>query len=216
MRELMHSSASRLPLAWGGFTRNRKGTAAIEFALLATPLLTIFIGMAEYAHAVDNWRKLTSLARTVSDLTSQGDTDPKISKGLMDDILLSSSAVMRPFDASNVEIVVSALGADPAKYGLKPLVCSSVANAKATKRSPGTAADLAVPDGLRKAGARYVLTEASMDYRPMLGSTLVKLFGNENGTIRLSVSQPWPARGGQKYGSNTYTEIVLPGGTECR
>lgn len=216
MRELMHPVRRSLARLCDRFARSGSGTAAVEFALLTLPLLTILVGTAEYAHAIDNWRKLTSLARTVSDLTSQGDTGSEISNGLMSDILLASTAVLRPFDASDVEIVVSALGADPTKYGLNPLVCSSVANAKAIKRDLGAAADLTVPAGLQKPGARYVLTEATMTYRPMIGGALVKLFGNADGTIRLSVSQPWPARGGQKYGSNGYTEVILPGGTECR
>ena len=129
---------------------------------------------------------------------------------MMSDILASSTAVMRPLDPSTTKIVVSAMGVMLSGATLIPKVCSSVANAGATKRSIGTATDLTVPPGFQTAGVRYVLTEVSLAYRPMLGTALVKLFGNSAGTINFKVSIPWPTRGGAKVAPNTYTEVVLP------
>lgn len=197
-------------------TRRCSGSAITEFALILPVLLLIFAGVTEYAHAIDHWRKLTLLARTVSDLTAQGDAQNPIGSPLMDDILASSNAVLRPFDSSGARIVVSAMGVDLTKLNLIPKVCSSIAGANATARGLGAANDLTVPVGFQATGVRYVLTEASMDYRPVLGSALVKLFGNPQGTFTFKVSMPWPARGGKKYGANAYTEVVLPGGAECK
>lgn len=194
----------------------RSGSAMTEFALILPVLLLVFAGVSEYAHAIDNWRKLTLLARTVSDLTAQGDTQNPIGSGLMADIFASSNAVLRPFDSSGVKIVVSAMGVDLTKLNLIPKVCSSTASANATARGLGAASDLTVPAGFQTTGVRYILTEANMDYRPLLGSALVKLLGNANGTFSFKVSMPWPARVGKKYGANTYTEVVLPGGEECK
>lgn len=197
-------------------TRRCSGSAITEFALILPVLLLIFAGVTEYAHAIDHWRKLTLLARTVSDLTAQGDVQNPIGSPLMDDILASSNAVLRPFDSAGARIVVSALGVDLTKLNLIPKVCSSIAGANATARGLGAANDLTVPVGFQTTGVRYVLTEASMDYRPVLGSALVKLLGNSQGTFTFKVSMPWPARGGKKYGANPYTEVVLPGGAECK
>ncbi|GJD77417.1 TadE/TadG family type IV pilus assembly protein [Methylobacterium gregans] len=197
-------------------TRRCSGSAITEFALILPVLLLIFAGVTEYAHAIDHWRKLTLLARTVSDLTAQGDVQNPIGSPLMDDILASSNAVLRPFDSAGARIVVSALGVDLTKLNLIPKVCSSIAGANATARGLGAANDLTVPVGFQTTGVRYILTEASMDYRPVLGSALVKLLGNSQGTFTFKVSMPWPARGGKKYGANPYTEVVLPGGAECK
>lgn len=216
MRDLMPIRGSWVPsrirarITRLRFRTAQAGVAAVEFAMVLPILLTIFVGMSEYAHAIDTWRKLTLLARTVSDLTSQGDTQNPISAALMGDILASSTAVMRPLDASTTKIVVSAMGVKASGATLIPTVCSSVANGVATKRVVGLAADLTVPPGFQVAGMRYVLTEVSMAYRPMLGGALVKLFGNSAGTINLSASIPWPTRGGTKVPPNTYTEVVLP------
>jgi Flp pilus assembly protein TadG len=190
--------------------RDRRGSAIVEFAVILPALLAIWAAMTEVSHAVDEWRKLTQLARTVADLTAQGDSQNPISSTLMSDILASASAVMRPFDSSKVKIVVSAMGVDLKNLNLVPLVCSSVANANGAARNPGAATGLTVPPGYQTTGMRYVLAEVSITYTPMIGSALVKLAKGVGNTITFSSSAPWPTRGGQTYGNNTYTEVVLP------
>ena len=190
--------------------RDRRGSAVVEFAVILPLLLAIWAGMTEMAHAIDEWRKLTLLARTVADLTGQGDIQNPISATVMNDILASATAVMRPFDVSNVKVVVSAMG-----VGVKtssttiPTVCSSIANANAVARSAGPASDLTVPAGYQTSGMRYILAEVSIGYTPMVGSALVKLAKGVGNTITFSSSVPWLTRGGKTYGTNTYTEVVL-------
>jgi Flp pilus assembly protein TadG len=202
---------TRLARRAAGLRRDRRGSAVVEFAVILPLLLAIWAGMTEMAHAIDEWRKLTLLARTVADLTGQGDAQNPISATVMNDILASATAVMRPFDASNVKVVVSAMG-----VGVKtssttiPTVCSSIANANAVARSAGPASDLTVPAGYQTSGMRYVLAEVSIGYTPMVGSALVKLAKGVGNKITFSSSVPWPTRGGKAYGTNTYTEVVVP------
>lgn len=47
--------------------RDRRASALVEFAVILPVLLSIWAGMTEIAHAIDEWRKLTLLARTVAD-----------------------------------------------------------------------------------------------------------------------------------------------------
>ena len=166
--------------------------------------------MTELAHAIDEWRKLTLLARTVADLTAQGDAQNPISTTVMNDIIASATLVMRPFDTSKVKVVVSAIGVSLNGTVATATVCSSTANANATARVTGAANDLTVPAGYRTAGMRYVLAEVSVSYTPMIGSALVKLAKGVGSTITFASSVPWPTRGGKAYGTNTYTEVVVP------
>lgn len=192
------------------FRRDRRASAIVEFAVVLPVLLTLWAGMSEMAHVIDNWRKLTLMARTVADLTAQGQVQNPIAASMMTDIFASAIKVMRPFNASNVKIVVSAMGVDLQNLNLVPRVCSSLANANATARNIGAAADLTVPPGYQTTGMRYILAEVSVVYTPMIGSALVKLVKGMNNQITLSASIPWPARGGEVYPSNTYTEVILP------
>lgn len=190
--------------------RDRRASATVEFAVILPVLLAIWAGMTELAHAIDEWRKLTLLARTVADLTGQGDATNPISTTLMNDIIASATTVMRPFDTSKVKIVVSAMGVGLKNATVIPTVCSSIANANAVARATGPASDLTVPPGYQTAGMRYVLAEVSIGYTPMIGSALVKLAQGVSNTITFSSNVPWPTRGGKTYGTNTYTEVVVP------
>ena len=51
--------------------RDRKGLAAIEFAMLVPIMLVMFFGVVELSSGVAVDRKVTLVARTLSDLTSQ-------------------------------------------------------------------------------------------------------------------------------------------------
>jgi len=192
------------------FLRDRRGTATLEFALLLPLMLALLAGMSEFSRAFDNWRKLTLLARTVADLVSQGDAQNPFSASAMADILAVAPRVLRPFDASGVQIAVSALGVDTTKLQNGPQVCSAAASGT-TARALGPAKDLAVPPGYQTQGMRYVLVEVKGTYAPMIGGALVKLVSGVSSEITLSASVPWPVRGGQTYGTNTFTEVILPG-----
>lgn len=190
--------------------RERRATAATEFAIILPVLLAMWAGMTELARGIDEWRKLTLLARTLADLTGQGDTQNPIGTTLMNDIIASSSAVLRPFDTSQLKIVVSAMGVGVNGATLIPYVCSSIANANATARNTGLASGLTVPPGYQTTGMRYILAEVSIAYTPMIGGAFTQLVSGAGRPIVLSSSAPWPTRGGKTYGSNTYTEVVLP------
>jgi Flp pilus assembly protein TadG len=214
---LRPSPHSGIQIASSCFRIDQSAVSAVEFALILPVMLTLWAGMAEMAHAIDNWRKVTLLSRTVADLTSQGDPSgtATIQSATMSDILAASSAVMRPFNSANVKIVVSAMEVNLATSPLNPKVCSSVANATGTARTTGIASDLTIPLGFQTTGERYVMAEVSMPYTPMIGGSLVKLVGGINGSITLKASFPWPTRGGQAYNGNAYSEVILPNGVQC-
>ena len=210
-----HPVAGRL--ADRTFARNQAGASAVEFALLLPIMLTVWVGMAELAHAVDNWRKVTLLARTVADLNSQGDTSDPISAASESDILGASAAVLRPFVGTNAKIVVSALGVDTLTSLVRPRVCSSAStDNNAYARKTGIASDLTIPAGFNVNGNRYVLAEVTMPYTPMLGSALVRLINGISGSISLQSSFAWPVRNGVVHNSPTATpEVTMPSGAPC-
>lgn len=195
--------------------RDRDGVSAIEFSLILPLLLAMLFGTVELGHGYENSRKVMQLARTVADLTSQGDTSTPIRSVTMNDIMASSGLILRPFDGTKAKIVVSALGVDVLTPTGRPRVCSSVANASATVRPVGLATDLTIPAGFQLPGMRYLLVETKMDYTPIFASGLIRLFGGFDNLFRFNAVVPWPVRGGKTYGLNTYNEVVLPNGSAC-
>src|SRR5260370_2301338 len=64
------------------FRRDRSGLAALEFAIIAPVMLVMFLGTVEFSSGIAVNRKVTLIARTLSDLTSrasvQAVTDPSL------------------------------------------------------------------------------------------------------------------------------------------
>ena len=202
------------PASSSVFGSDARGVSAIEFALVLPILLTISLGISEFARAIDHYRKVTLLARTVADLTAQGDAATPMATATMTDILASAKLVLTPYASGSASIVVSALGVYADGGGQRPKVCSSYATSNGTARGLGTAADLTVPDGFQIGGMRYVLAEVSVPYAPLLGSNLIRFVGGANNQFTFKANVPWPVRGGQP-AKSTYNEVVMPGGKAC-
>ncbi len=86
------------------FRADRRGTSAIEFALILPVLLTIYIAGVEISNAIAIDRKVTVTARTVTDLVSRAST---ISSADMTDILTGSAAVIAPYVPNGLSFTVS-------------------------------------------------------------------------------------------------------------
>ncbi len=205
-------SHARPPRFRSGFSRDTGGISAVEFALVLPFMLALFVGGSELSRAIDNARKVTLLARTVVDLTSQGDTTNPIRSATMQDILSSAALVLAPYNSGSAGIIVSAIGVYPAAPA-RAYVCSSTALNATARTARAAATDIAVPTGFQTGGMRYILAEVTMPYQPMLGSAVLKFFSGSAGfTFRAAL--PWPVRAGTTYNS-TYAEILLPGGEQC-
>ena len=192
---------------------DRSGASAIEFALLLPVMLALLFGVTEFGRAIDHYRKVTLLARAVADLTSQGDTQTPMAAATMSDILASAKLVLTPYPNAAAKIVVSALGVAADGAG-QPQVCSSYATSNGTARSVGPASDLKVPEGFQLAGMRYVLSEVSVPYPALFGSSVMRFVGGANNQFTFKAAVPWPVRGGQA-AKSTYNEVVLPSGKAC-
>ena len=122
-------------------------------------------------------------------------------------ITSAAAVILGPFGASNVKIVINAMGVEQIAGTLYGGVCSSwPPNAHAPLTLNGTNGLPATPAVYQFDGARYILAEVSMPYTPLVGSKLyTALFGARGLTFSRQI--PWAQR--------TSGEIVMPGGTAC-
>lgn len=84
----------------------RSGMAAVEFALVAPFMITLFFGLVEVCNILDAQQKVTSVASTAADLTGQATT---VKTTDIADIFAASSAIMTPFSNANTTIVLSSV-----------------------------------------------------------------------------------------------------------
>jgi len=90
---------------------DRRGVSAVEFALIAPLLITLYIGIVQVTLGLSADRKLTAAASTVADLVAQSES---INGGGLADIFAAGDAVLQPYPSDGLSIRVTSLRADSA------------------------------------------------------------------------------------------------------
>jgi len=92
------------------FLTDCSGVGAVEFAFIAPLMLVMFFGTVEFAQGVGANRKVTIMARTLSDLTSQNTT---VTSTQLNNFFAAATAIMTPYSATPVQSTISELYIDP-------------------------------------------------------------------------------------------------------
>lgn len=145
------------------FARDRRGVSAVEFALVAPVMITLYFGCVEVSDGIAADRKVTLVAATVANLASEVST---ISATDMTNILAASTSVMAPYSAASLKITVSCLSIDATKK----------VTVKWTQvQNGGTGAAITVPDALKTAKTypiQLVYSQVAYTYTPAVGYTI--------------------------------------------
>lgn len=157
-----NARALRLRLsAWRLLRRDRRGLAAIEFALVFPMMVGMYMGVAEIGQVLSLDRKITNITAATSDLVGQ---EKIIDDDKMADIFTAATSMIVPFDELPISIVVSSIVADP-DDGDTTVDWSDARNG--TPRAAGQAIE--VPDGLIGPGETVIYTEVSYQYDSVVG-----------------------------------------------
>ncbi|MBJ6121124.1 TadE/TadG family type IV pilus assembly protein [Sphingomonas mollis] len=141
--------------------RDRRGMALVEFAILLPVLLTLFLGGFQLAQASACKRRVTIVARALSDLVSQYDT---ITPAEVGTILNATAQIMAPFDIDDGNSRVSIIAVDSSKNA--KVVWSEAKNT--TELSKGSTFS-SLPAAMKIANTYYVYSEVNFTYSPMGG-----------------------------------------------
>ena len=108
--KLFHNSPKKTGL--NGFTRlirrlkgNEEGVAALEFAMIAPIMITLYMGSVELHHALSADRRVTDLAGATADLVAQSSDI----SGQMDNIFDAASTYLKPYGVENLKITVTSI-----------------------------------------------------------------------------------------------------------
>jgi Flp pilus assembly protein TadG len=152
------------------FAAERRGIAAVEFAVLLPMMMTLFLGSVEITTAVAIQRKVTLTARALADLSSQYTA---IADSDMTNILNASADIIAPYASGQLASVVSELSINA--QGQATVVWSNTLNG--TARAVGST--VTVPTNLAVANTYLLLGEAQYSYNPPYGYVVT-------GTLALS------------------------------
>lgn len=134
-----------------------RGMAAVEFALITPAIVGIFLGTAELSQGVAVDRKVTIMARSLSDLVAQSTT---ISDADMTNIFNASAGIMTPYSTSPLKARVSAVNIDAS--GNATIGWSNHSNW--TAYTAGTA--VTIPTALKMPNSQLIWGEISYGYTP--------------------------------------------------
>lgn len=157
-------SMSRLIAFAVGFSRDRRGIAATEFAVVVPMMLVMFFGTVEMSSGVAVDRKVTLIAKTLSDLASQSTS---VSDTDLTKFFAAGKLIISPYPATPVLATISQLYVNPTT--LKASVQWSKGSAP---RGAGTF--VSIPAALAIGGTYLIYSEASYLYVPAVGYVMGK------------------------------------------
>lgn len=101
--------------------RDRRGVAAVEFALIAPIMCLLYFGMAEYGQSQMAYRKAVRTAASIGDLVAQSTTTSVSGAGGITDIFALAPTLMKPFPTgSALKLCLASIVAD--NDGVKKVV----------------------------------------------------------------------------------------------
>jgi len=140
-----------------------RGLAAIEFAMVVPLMLVLFFGVVEFSSGIAVNRKVTLMARTLSDLTSQ---NTSVTATQLNNIFNASTGIMTPYSTTPVNARIVELYIDAG------LAVHQIWTATSGAAPPtGT---VAVPTALKVPKSYLIYSEVSYNYVPAVGFVMTK------------------------------------------
>ena len=168
----MHKIALRAGRLFSALVHDCRGMAATEFAVIVPVMMVMFFGTIEFSSGVAVDRKMTLVARLLTDLTSQStsvnDTD-------LANFTITAKAELYPYDPTPLNSTITELWIDPAtsnarvqwSKGSAPRTTGSV-----VAISPNLIAKDATGNVI--AGQYLIYSETSYLYVPTIGYVMAK------------------------------------------
>jgi Flp pilus assembly protein TadG len=150
-----------------GLLRDCSGVAATEFAVIVPLMLVMFFGTVEFSSGVAVDRKVTLVARTLSDLTSQS---LSVATSDLSNFFAAGTAILTPYPATPIKAVISELYVDPTTF--KARVQWSQPYQGGTARVQGST--VVIPSALAVGGTYLIFSEVSYLYTPAVGYVMAK------------------------------------------
>lgn len=166
------SLGDRLKTTVARFRRGESGAAATEFALMVPVMMSVWIGMVVATDALTADKKVTLLARTLADMTTQMQA---VSQADMDSIFQATESVMWPQPAQAMGMRVVALDVDGAgnvfvDWSVVPTNTALKGSFSALARCTNYTT---LPAGLKINRTSIVLAEVTMNYQATAATAIV-------------------------------------------
>lgn len=151
----------------GSFLRNRKGVAAIEFALIAPLLLTLYFVTLEVGQGMEVNKKVSRVGSMVSDLVGQ--QGRQVTTQDLDPIMAIGEAILLPYRRSRADIIITGIEID--RNSIARVKWSRKMENGNFSRDAPQGQITTVPDELKIPDTFLLRVTARLDYRPIISWT---------------------------------------------
>ncbi len=145
------------------FGKDRRGVAAVEFALIAPVMILLYCGLVELCQAMIAERKANHVASAVGDLVTQAES---VSTSDLGDIVTIGNTIMSPLPTSTLQMRVTSVTVNSSGV---PKVDWSYGSGGFTPMSKGATVTLPMTLG---ANDSIVISEAKYQYSSVLKTIL--------------------------------------------
>jgi Flp pilus assembly protein TadG len=161
--------------------RDRRGIAATEFAVIVPVMLVMFFGVVEFSSGVAVDRKVTLVARTASDLTSQAPssapqaTYAAVTDSYLQNVFNAGALIFKPYtpttpaNARVSEIYIDSTGVAKIQWSKAATITGTGATLTTSSRNPGDTVTSLVPAALLVKQTYLIFSEVSYLYTPAVG-----------------------------------------------
>ncbi|HWB46699.1 MAG TPA: TadE/TadG family type IV pilus assembly protein [Hyphomicrobiaceae bacterium] len=167
VRNLFTTIACRARSATRRWTRNERGVAAVEFALIVPIMGLMFIGSVELSQAITIDRRVTQVASSTADLVARA--EKQISQAEITDIMKIGGYIFEPYSQDPVKIVLRNVSSSPsdAKVTKQSWTCTYTGVGQ-TMDCQCTNTNFTLPDNLVTTNDSVVVSEVSYSYKPLI------------------------------------------------
>jgi Flp pilus assembly protein TadG len=167
----------RLPAALARLIGESRGVSAVEFALVAPLMISVYLGCAAISDGVAVDRKVSLIAGTLANLTAScGDSNTNsgscpnniISSTEMTNIFAASSAIMQPYSTGPLKMSLSCIAIDDKGNVTVPW---SVPSNGGTKLTSFTFSD--TESALKVKSTQLLYAVVSYNYTPIVGTGFI-------------------------------------------
>jgi len=157
--------------------RDRSAIAATEFAVIVPIMLVMFFGTVEFSSAVAVDRKVTLVARTLADLTSQALNS--VTDNYLQNAFTASIAITTPYSATPTKAQISEIYVDSSRVAKiqwsKAATIGTAATQATLATSTHNAGDIVtIPPALQVPQTYLIFSEVSYLYTPTVGYVMGK------------------------------------------
>jgi Flp pilus assembly protein TadG len=160
-------------MAASEFLADKRALAATEFAVIVPLMLVMFFGTVELSSGVAIDRKVTLIARTLSDLTSQ--SAGTVSDASLQNTFTASISIIAPYDDTPVNSTIAQIYIDANSKAVIQWSKSAVITSGATQASltspppalaPNTTVTTMIPSTLLVPSTYLIFSQVSYTYTP--------------------------------------------------